>query len=84
MFIKKLDYLSPSITFYYQGAQSHTSILSGIISIISIIIIIVFSLYYFHELIIRKNPNSFYFRSFIEDAGTFPINASSFFHFLSL
>ena len=84
MFIKKLDYLSPSITFYYQGAQSHTSIISGIISIISIIIIIVFSLYYFHELIIRKNPNSFYFRSFIEDAGTFPINASSFFHFLSL
>ena len=36
MFIKKLDYLSPSITFYYQGAQSHTSIISGIISIISI------------------------------------------------
>ena len=83
MFIKKLDYLSPSITFYYQGAHSHTSITSGIISIISIIIIIAFSMYFFHELIIRKNPNSFYFRSFIEDSGTFPINASSFFHFIS-
>ena len=41
-------------------------------------------MYFFHELIIRKNPNAFYFRSFIEDSGTFPINASSFFHFISL
>ena len=84
MFIKKLDYLSPSITFYYHGAQSHNSIISGIISIISITIIIVFSLNFFREIIIRQNPIAFYFRSFIEDSGTFPINASSFFHFISL
>ena len=84
MFVKKLDYLSPSITFYYQGAHSHSSIISGIISIISIIIIFAFSIYYFHELIMRKSPNVYFFRSFIEDSGTFPINASSFFHFISL
>ena len=84
MFFKKLDYLSPSITFYYQGAHSHSSIISGIISIISIIIIVAFSIYYLHEFIMKKSPNAYFFRSFIEDSGTFPINASSFFHFISL
>ena len=84
MFIKNFDYLSPSITFYYQGAHSHTSIISGIISIISAIIIIIFAGYYLYELITRKDLNAFYYKSFIEDSGTFPVNASSFFHFISL
>ena len=84
MFIKNFDYLSPPITFYYQGAHSHTSIISGIISIISAIIIIIFAGYYLYELITRKDLNAFYYKSFIEDSGTFPVNASSFFHFISL
>ena len=84
MFIKNLDYLSPHITFYYQGAHSHTSIISGILTIISAILIISFAGYYFYELIIRKDLNAFYFKSFVDDSGTFPINASSFFHFISL
>ena len=84
MFFKKLDYLSPSITFYYQGAHSHSSIISGILSVISIIIITAFSIYYLREFMMRKSPNAYFFRSFIEDSGTFPINASSFFHFISL
>ena len=84
MFIKKFDYLSPPITFYYQGAHSHTSIISGILSIISAIIIIISAGYYLYELIKRKDVNAFYFKSFIEDSGTYPINASSFFHFISL
>ena len=84
MFIKNFDYLSPSITFYYQGAHSHTSIISGILSIISIIIIIIFAGYYLYELISRKDLNAFYFKSFIEESGSFPLNASSFFHFISL
>ena len=84
MFIKNFDYLSPPITFYYQGAHSHTSIISGILSIISIIIIIIFAGYYLYELISRKDLNAFYFKSFIEESGSFPLNASSFFHFISL
>ena len=84
MFIKSLDYLSPSITFYYQGAHSHTSIISGILSIISMAIIMIFAGYYLYGLIIRNGLNAFYFKSFIEDSGTFPVNASSFFHFISL
>ena len=84
MFIKRLDYLSPTITFYYKEYLSHTSIISGIISIISILIIIVQAGYYSLFNIQRKSFNAFYFNSFMEDIGIFPFNASSLFHFISL
>ena len=84
MFIKKLDYLSPTVTFYYKGYLSHSSILSGIISIISILIIIIQIGYYALYIIQRKGLNAFYFNSFLEDIGIFPFNASSLFHFISL
>jgi len=84
MFIKRLDYLSPPITFYHQGLLSHASILSGILSVISIIGIISFAVYFSLDIINKRDPNTFTFNSFIEDAGIFPINASSIFHFLSI
>ena len=84
MFIEKLDYLSPTITFYYKGNLSHSSITSGIISIFSILIIFVQIGYYSLYIIQRRGLNAFYFNSFREDIGTFPFNASSLFHFISL
>jgi hypothetical protein len=44
----------------------------------------IFAGYYLYELINRKDLNAFYFKSFIEESGTFPLNTSSFFHFISL
>ena len=79
MFIKKVDFLSPKITFYYKGALSHSSIFSGIISIISILLIILLALHFSLDIIKRKNPKAFYFNSFIDDAGIFPLNSSSLF-----
>ena len=84
MFIKKLDYLSPNVTFYYKGYLSHSSIISGIISIISIFLIIIQMGYYSLYIMKRKGLNAFYFNSFLEDIGIFPLNASSLFHFISL
>ena len=55
MFIKKFDYLSPTVTFYYNGSLSHSSLLSGIFSIISIAIIIVFAVFFFLDMIERKD-----------------------------
>jgi len=46
MIIKELDYLSPPITFYYKGFLAHSSIISGIFSIISFIIIIALAVYF--------------------------------------
>ena len=84
MFIKNLDILSPPITFYYQGLLSHSSIISGIISIISMIFIISLAIYFSLDIVKRKEPNALSFNSFTEDAGIFPMNASSLFHFISM
>jgi hypothetical protein len=84
MLLKKLDYVSPPITFYHKNYLAHTSILSGILSIISFILILMISGYFVRQIIHRENPSVFNFKRIIEDAGTFPVNASSFFHFISL
>ena len=84
MFIKYLDYLSPRVTFYHKGFLSHNSVISGILSVIAICFIIILAVYFSLEIIQRKNPNSFYFHSFIEDAGTFRVDRSSLFHFLTI
>jgi len=83
MFIKKLDFLSPPITFYHQGLLFHSSFFSGILSIISIILIIILAVHYSMGLIEKKDPKSFSYNTFIEDSGVFPLNASSLFHFIS-
>ena len=38
MFIRNLDYISPPITLYHEGSLSHSSIVSGILSIMSFIL----------------------------------------------
>jgi hypothetical protein len=47
-------------------------------------LILVISSYFALQIINRENPSVFNFKRIIEDAGTFPINASSIFHFISL
>ena len=84
MFLKKFDYVSPPITFYHKNYLAHTSILSGILSIISFILILMISSYFAMQIIRKEGPSVFNFKRIIEDAGTFPVNASSFFHFISL
>ena len=84
MFVKRFDYLSPPITFYHQGLLSHASILSGILSIFSIVGICCFAVYFSLDIINKNDPKTFSFNSFIEEAGIFPINASSIFHFISM
>ena len=84
MFIKYLDYLSPRVTFYYQGNLSHTSIISGIISIVAIVFLIILSVYFSLDIIQKSNPNTFFFNSFIEDSGTYYFNKTSLFHFVNI
>ena len=84
MIIKKLDILSPPITFYYKGGLSHSSIVSGILSIITFMRIIFFGFYYSSFVIMRLNPKTYYYNTFVGDAGVYPINSSSFFHFISM
>ena len=84
MFFKRLDFLSPPITFYHKGYLSHPSILSGILSIISMALILILAVYYSLEIIQRKNPKIFSYTTFVEDAGIFSMNSSHLFHFISM
>jgi len=84
MIFKEIDFLSPQITLFYKGSLSHSSITSGILSLIAFIIIIIFAIYYSLDFLKWQNPKAYYFMRFVDDAGLFPINSSSFFHYISL
>ena len=84
IYVRYLDFLSPTITFHYKGFLSHSSFVSAILSICSFLTIISIAAYFSLELIKRENPTAFYYNSFVDDAGIFPLNSSSFFHFISL
>ena len=82
--LKKLDFLSPDITLFHKGDTSHSSWMSGILSIIQIIIMVLCGVYYSLDLIYHREPRSYFYYRFIENAGFYPINSSSFFHFIAI
>ena len=84
MIFKKLDYLSPRITLYFKGNSIHPTIFSGILTIITIIIISSFGMVYFIQYINKSDKKIYYFNRYVEDAGIFPLNSSSMFHFIQL
>ena len=84
MFLKEFDLLSPPITLYFYGKRKHHSIFSGILTIISYILILAIGIYFLLEYINKENPTAYYFNRYIEDAGEFPVNASSMFHFIQM
>ena len=84
MFLKKLDFLSPPITLYFKGENTHSSIFSGILSIIDYLVITAFTIYYAIDFINRESPSTYFFNSYIEDAGNFTMNASSIFSYFQM
>ena len=82
--LKKLDFLSPDITLYHKGDHSHSSWMSGILSLIEATVVIIFGIYFFLDFINHREPKAYYYNRFIEDAGLYHINSSSFFHFISI
>ena len=84
MLIKKLDLLSPPITLYYNGDNQHPTIFSAILSIIAYVGVFGFGIYYGLKFINKDDPSSYFFNRYVEDAGTYPLNSSSMFHFLQI
>ena len=86
MFLKKIDFLSPPISLYYRLLPSHSSYVSGFLSILSIVLVIILLYSKLSSLFNRKNstPNSTSFTYFVEDAGTIILNPSSLFHYISI
>ena len=84
MFIKKLDFLSPTITLYFRGERNHPSFFAGLLTIIVYCICLIFGILYFLKFFYRLNPTVYYYNRFVEDAGEFPLNSSSMFSFIQL
>ena len=83
-FFRKIDIISPRITLYYKGQLLHSSIFSGILSLIYYILMVSFGVYYLHGFFRKENPTAFFFKRYVEDAGNFPLNSSSMFNFVQL
>ena len=84
MFIRKIDLLSPPITLYYKGENTHSSIFAGILTIIIYLICLTFGIYFSIQFFNKSNPQVRYYNRYIEDAGEFPVNSSSMFSFIQI
>ena len=84
MFIKNFDLISTPITLHFKGDSKHSSIFSGILTIISYIMKISFAIYYTIGFIYKSNPTIYFYTRYVGDAGNFPLNSSSLFHFIRL
>ena len=84
MFFHKVDLISPPITLFFRGKGSHTSIFSGILTILSYIIIIYFSTRYTLDYLKKKKPTAYYVHRYIDDAGIYDFNSTSLFHYIYL
>ena len=85
MVLKSIDFLSPPITLFYQGSISHSSPMSGILSIVTLLLVILLSIHEIISLFKRKDetPKSTTFTYFKEDVGSITLDTSSLFHFIS-
>ena len=84
MLFKKLDTISPPITIYFKGDSSHSSIFSGILSLIVFFISSYFGIQYAIGFLLHKDPKIYYYNRYIEDAGNFSINSSQIFSFVQV
>ena len=84
MWLKKVDWLSPSITLYYKGEGLHVSMYSGLLAIFAYTIVVVSTFYYALNFINREDQKAYFFNRYIEDVGNFPVNATQMFHFVQL
>ena len=84
MILKKCDFLSPPITLHFKGYSIHPTIFSGLLTIVTYLIIFISLVYYSINYIYKVNPNIYFYTRYVGNAGAFPLNSSSLFHFIKL
>lgn len=84
MLLSNLDIISPRLTLFYQKKLSHTSKIGGVLTIVAYTVILAIIIYFSLDIVCHQNPTAFFFNKFVEDAGFFPLNSSSMFHFFQM
>ena len=84
MFLKNCDFISPEITLHFKGETHHSSIFSGIASIILFILGVSLSIFFSMDLLFKKNPTMFSYERTLQNSLIFPLNSSAFFHYISI
>ena len=84
MILKNFDFISPPITLFYHGMESHSSIYTGIISLIVLIICIISAIILSLDIFLKRNPSIFYWKKSIEDVEKTYLNEDNFLHFITL
>ncbi len=83
MFIKNFDLFSNQITLFFNHNDKHSSIFSGILSIIYIIIILYFSILFSLDFLLTRNPNAFFYKRYVNEVGKYTLDPNGIFHFIS-
>ena len=82
MFLYKFDYLSPEITLFYRGNERHSSIFSGLLTILLGLFIIFLIIVLSIDFIFKKNPTAYYYNKYINDLDVFHLNLTGIFHYI--
>ena len=84
MFLQYFDLISPPITLFYKREERHINIISGVLSIITYAFIVSALFYYGLEFYHRRLNTFYFYNTMIDDAGIFPLNSSSMFHYVTV
>ena len=79
--LKKIDILSPKITFYQNGYQAHISNFGGFLTIIALLLCFGVCFMLSMDFLSKKNPTSNFYKKYEKEAGFFSFNSEGMFHF---
>ena len=83
MLLRKMDFLSPEITLFYKGNERHSSISSGIMTILLFFFILFLINFLSIDFIFKRNPTAFFYNKYIENLDIINLNSTGIFHFIS-
>ena len=83
MFLRNCDLISDLNCIYYNGFKQHVSRIGGLLTILTYLCTFFFAVYFSIDAVLKKNPTSYFFKKFIQDAGILYLN-STMFHYVEL
>ena len=80
----KIDFLSPSISLYFNSKKTHTSKISGFLVIIMISLGASYSFILLYNVLNHLNVISLIYKKFEWEAGYYPMNSNNLFYFFQI